>query len=91
LIQQEALDKKIKSRFISPMRVKKHRDGGLKAALAACGKAVNLASQLGITPQAINAWRRVPADRVLEVERATGVSRRVLRPDLYPADEEAAA
>ena len=75
------------------MKVKKQRDGGLMAALAASGKAVNLATKLGITPQAINAWHRVPADRVLEVERATGVPRHVLRPDLYPNEgrSEAAA
>lgn len=69
------------------MKIKRTRDPGLVAALAASGKAVYLATQLGITPQAIHGWRRVPADRVLEVERVTGVSRETLRPDLYPADE----
>ena len=43
-----------------------------------------------ITSQAISQWRRVPVERVLEVERATGVSRHELRPDIYP-DERAAA
>lgn len=75
------------------MKVKKQRDSGLVAALAASGKAVNLAARLGITPQAINAWTRVPADRVLEVEEFTGVPCWVLRPDLYrkPERSEAAA
>lgn len=40
-----------------------------------------------ITSQAISQWRRVPAERVLEVERATSVSRHELRPDIYPLDE----
>lgn len=43
-----------------------------------------------ISPQAISQWRQVPAERVLEVERATGVSRHELRPDLYPAEQGAA-
>lgn len=65
------------------MKIKRPRDPGLAAAIAACGgKAVHLATQLGITPQAIAAWRRVPQERVLDVERLTGVPRHVLRPDL---------
>ena len=44
----------------------------------------------GITPQAVSQWKQVPAERVLDVERATGVSRHDLRPDLYPAPEAAA-
>jgi DNA-binding transcriptional regulator YdaS (Cro superfamily) len=38
-----------------------------------------------ISPQAISQWKRVPAERVLDVERATGVPRDELRPDIYPA------
>ena len=71
------------------MKLKKQRDEGVIAALAASGKPVILARQLGITPQAINAWRRVPADRVLQVEKITGVPRQALRPDLYPPNERA--
>lgn len=44
-----------------------------------------------ITPQAISQWKQVPAERVLDVERATGISRHRLRPDLYPAEPERAA
>jgi DNA-binding transcriptional regulator YdaS (Cro superfamily) len=73
------------------MKIKRRRDPGLEAALAASGKAVHLATQLGITPQAIAGWRRVPAERVIDVEKATGVSRQVLRPDLYPVESHAAA
>lgn len=35
-----------------------------------------------ISSQAISQWRKVPEDRVLEVERVTGISRHELRPDL---------
>lgn len=44
----------------------------------------------GITPQAVSQWKQVPAERVLDVERATGVSRHRLRPDLYPAEQAGA-
>jgi DNA-binding transcriptional regulator YdaS (Cro superfamily) len=53
-----------------------------------CGQA-ELARRLGVSPQAIDQWRRkgkVPAERVLALERATGVSRSIFRPDLYPHD-----
>lgn len=42
------------------------------------------AQRLGITAQAISQWTRVPVERVLDVERITGVSRTELRPDIYP-------
>jgi DNA-binding transcriptional regulator YdaS (Cro superfamily) len=36
-----------------------------------------------ITSQAVSQWRRVPAERALEVEALTGISRHELRPDVY--------
>lgn len=46
-----------------------------------------LARRLGLTRQAIFNWRTVPATRVLAVEKATGVPRHRLRPDVYPKPE----
>jgi DNA-binding transcriptional regulator YdaS (Cro superfamily) len=61
----------------------------LEAAKSKVGGASGLAKLLGgITPQAVGQWRRVPAERTLEVERITGVSRHELRPDLYPVGSE---
>jgi len=37
----------------------------------------------------VSNWDRVPAERVLSVESATGVARSVLRPDLYNAASDA--
>lgn len=49
----------------------------------------DLAQQLGITAQAISQWTRVPVERVLDVERLTGVPRHELRPDIYPPQASA--
>ena len=57
-----------------------------KAAKAAGGQSA-LARLLKVTPQAVQkmcASGRVPAERVLEIEKVTGVSRHELRPDIYP-------
>jgi DNA-binding transcriptional regulator YdaS (Cro superfamily) len=46
-----------------------------------------LAALMGVTPQAITKWRKkIPAERVLQIEKATGVSLHDLRPDLYPRE-----
>jgi DNA-binding transcriptional regulator YdaS (Cro superfamily) len=42
-----------------------------------------LARLLGISHQAIMQWKRVPAERLLAIELLTGVSREILRPDLF--------
>lgn len=45
-----------------------------------------LGRSVGVTHAAIRRWKlmgRVPAERVLAVERITGVSRYQLRPDVY--------
>ena len=61
---------------------------GLKAAVEAVGGLRALARLLGITHQAILQWDKVPAERLLEIERVTGVARERLRPDLYRVDPE---
>lgn len=49
------------------------------------GRQKRLAATLGITPAALSQWSRVPAERVLDVEKATGISRYTLRPDIFGA------
>jgi hypothetical protein len=53
----------------------------------------DLAEVLGIRTPALCKWERgrVPAARVLDVERATGISRHQLRPDVFGPPAEAAA
>lgn len=43
-----------------------------------------MADRLGIQSPSLYSWRRIPPNRVLAVEAATGISRHKLRPDLYP-------
>lgn len=59
------------------------RDAGLSDAIQAVGGVSELARRIGISQPSVSNWDRVPAERVLAVESATGVSRAVLRPDLY--------
>ena len=59
------------------------RESGLAQAIRAVGGVSELARQIGISQPSISNWNRVPAERVLAVEALTGVSRGILRPDLY--------
>jgi TorA maturation chaperone TorD len=59
------------------------RDAGLNRAIDAAGGVAQLARKIGIAQPSVSNWNRVPAQRVVVVEAATGVSRKLLRPDLY--------
>jgi TorA maturation chaperone TorD len=67
------------------------RDPGLARAIDKAGGVAELARKIGIAQPSVSNWNRVPAQRVIAVEAATGISRRELRPDLYDASELAAA
>jgi DNA-binding transcriptional regulator YdaS (Cro superfamily) len=47
-------------------------DLGIEKAAAAAGTVAELARRLEITRAAIHQWSRIPAERVIEVERVTG-------------------
>lgn len=42
-----------------------------------------LARVLGISKMAVSQWRRVPAERALEINALTGIPLKRLRPDVY--------
>lgn len=44
-----------------------------------------LSKWAGCSRQAVSNWRQVPAERVLRLEKASGISRHYLRPDIYGA------
>lgn len=56
----------------------------LKLAVRTAEGPTRLASLIGVSSQAISQWEQVPSTRVIQVERATGIPRHALRPDLYP-------
>jgi TorA maturation chaperone TorD len=58
-------------------------DQGLEQAIHAAGGVSELARRIGISQPSVSNWLRVPAERVLSVEAATGIARTILRPDLY--------
>lgn len=68
-----------------------HREAGLEQAIRAMGGVSVLARGLGVAQPTVSLWHRIPAERVLSVEALTGLSRTVLRPDLYPAHDDHAA
>jgi TorA maturation chaperone TorD len=59
------------------------RDTGLDDAIRAAGGVGALARKIGISQPSVSNWSRIPAERVVAVEAATGIDRSVLRPDLY--------
>jgi molybdopterin-guanine dinucleotide biosynthesis protein MobB len=62
------------------------RNIGLEEAIRAAGGVSALARKVGISRPCVSNWNRVPAERVVAVEAATGVNRALLRPDLYGED-----
>ncbi|MBK9083040.1 MAG: molecular chaperone TorD family protein [Rhizobiales bacterium] len=61
------------------------REDGLEKAIAAIGGVSALSRALGVSQPTVSNWRRIPSERVLAAEAATGVPRGDLRPDLYPS------
>lgn len=55
----------------------------LSRAIKLAGGLAALGRELDISRQAVFAWKKCPPEHVLKVEKATGVPRYELRPDLY--------
>lgn len=50
--------------------------------------AQRIADACGVTREAVWQWQeQIPAKRVLDVEKITGIPRHKLRPDLYPPSD----
>jgi len=54
---------------------------------------IDLARRVGVDKSVVTRWaaRRIPAERVLDIESATGIPRHELRPDIYPPPTTGAA
>ena len=63
-------------------------------AVTAMGSQAALAKLCGVAQPSVHKWIRagkaLPAEHVLAVEAATGISRHELRPDIYPREDEPA-
>jgi DNA-binding transcriptional regulator YdaS (Cro superfamily) len=55
----------------------------LDLAIKKAGGLRELGRALGINYQALQTWRRIPAERVRDIERVTGIPREKLRPDIF--------
>jgi DNA-binding transcriptional regulator YdaS (Cro superfamily) len=59
----------------------------LQEAIRRAGGVTALAESIGLTRSALYQWkRRIPAERVMDIERETGIDRTRLRPDLYKTE-----
>lgn len=65
------------------------KETAIEKAVRLVGSQSALARSVNVTPQAVQQWvesGRVSHKKVIDVERATGVHRTELRPDLYPRE-----
>lgn len=61
----------------------------IQVAVSRMGSQTALARAVNVTPQAVQMWvklGRVSINKLVEVERVSGVSRQQLRPDLFTQD-----
>jgi DNA-binding transcriptional regulator YdaS (Cro superfamily) len=61
--------------------------GGVRAAVIAAGGYRALARALKLSHVTVYRWHRIPAERVIAVEKITGLARELLRPDIYPPQD----
>lgn len=62
---------------------------GLDRAVFELGGVLNFAEKLKINPGTVYLWKsgKIPENRMLEIERLSGIGRELLRPDLYEGFE----
>jgi DNA-binding transcriptional regulator YdaS (Cro superfamily) len=61
----------------------------IETAIFKAGGQTALSKIVLVSPQAVNQWaarNTIPSDKVIAVEKASGISRTELRPDLYPPE-----
>jgi len=55
----------------------------VRLAIEKAGGISSLARAIGVDRRRVFEWKQIPAKRVLDVEKATGISRHILRPDIF--------
>lgn len=75
------------------MALEHHSDSALARAVRAAGSQSAFGRLLPRSQSTVFDWlhknKPLPAEYVLKVERATGISRHELRPDIYPREHDA--
>ena len=61
---------------------------GMDAVRENINSITQFAKDLGITRGAVNQWTEVPANRVGDVARITGLSPEVIRPDIFAQEKK---
>ena len=59
-------------------------------AIEEAGSVKALAEIVGVTPQGVSQWKRVPQKHVRAIEALTGIPRHIIRDDVYDAPVEQA-
>ena len=62
---------------------------GMDLIRAKRGMLAKVARELGFSRAAVCMWPTVPAERLVEIERITGIPRQELRPDIFAPAESA--
>lgn len=65
------------------LKTRPRKEHPLKEIFSKVGTANEFARAIGVTPQAISQWDKVPIERAADVEKVTGIPRSVLRPDIW--------
>ncbi|MDP7636753.1 MAG: YdaS family helix-turn-helix protein [Phycisphaerae bacterium] len=66
----------------------------LIAAVAEAGSQAELARRIGVRPSAVWNWlhrassKGIPPQHAVDVERATGIPRYEIRPDIFPSEAD---
>lgn len=55
----------------------------VKRAAEKAGGVTKLASEIGVKHPSLHSWKQIPANRVRDIERVTGIPDYELRPDLF--------
>jgi DNA-binding transcriptional regulator YdaS (Cro superfamily) len=50
------------------------------------GGITKFSASIGVSRQAVDQWQMIPIKRLAAVEKVTGISRTVLRPDLFEGE-----
>lgn len=59
----------------------------IKEIAKSAGGVIALSIALGLSRSAVSQWKRVPIERIRDVERITGIPRHLLRPEVFGTEQ----